>query len=571
MLTNWKNKFVLQANRSMRSVYYRLILVGYGILLSWLYENPFPFYAYILVYCFYIVFLFKIFMNSKIHSWMRSAIDLILIVFSLYGKPLDNITTISMIFVPIANAINHTGDSKGSKYYIISLFLAYLLLTICCQLPEIFLSRILYILVPFTAFFLIHQYTVKEWLKNTQDSELQDVIDDYCNHGARHEEVYNNIMNFCQKYGLSCQSIYCFITHDHYKSLHIVNASKFVYNYSVNLTDKQMELCCMNAINLDADITIDGIKLNRNFLIPANKNLFRNNTDETEYLFVLTFPDEERGVSWFISGIETPLRRFAKLLYTERMMKMRRREYNEQIKVKGRFVENAINTMHFIKNRLSSVQTLADVVNDTAFSEGNTDYIDVAKDAAKRSEIDIRHILEKAKYLLNKDNNPFHYQKVEDVRPRTVFAILRTVWDNTFGNIQIEVDNIVIFNDEGYFVKVNMEGLEILFSDIVANMGKYQKANSSCRVSCSSTEMNIIFNNDFTDLQLVENLVKSYNEDSKEEITKRKTYGVSNIKSFVSDMNIDLFSFIEETEDDKLFCMVLTFKIFRDENTNYRK
>lgn len=571
MSMNWKNRFILQANRHMRSIYFRLILVGYGMILSMIYDDIFPGYVYMLFFLLYLVIQAKLFgTTTRALALLRSALDFSMIAFSLYGKPLDNITTISMFFIPIANAINHTGKNKGSKMYILILCIVYLVLAFANG-GTIFTINILYVVLPFFAFFLIHLNTVKNWVSASQNSELQDAIDDYYNHGTKHEEVYKRIIDICSKYNLSCNAIYCFITHDSYKSLYIVNASQFVYTYNVELKAKQIEHLSKDQIDLNADITIEGRKIDSNLLIPVNKKSFRNNEDDSEYLFVVTSLNDSENFEWISLALESPLKKFAKLLYTERMMKKRRREYNEQIKEKGRFVDSAINTMHFIKNRLTSVQALTDVINDADFTDDYQTIISFAKETAKRSQIDIDSIRSKAKYLLDKDNNPFHYQKIEMVKPRKVFAILRTVWETTFNHQNLLVDNVDFLEDESQAVQTNMEGLDILFSDIIGNMFKYRVNYSACKVSCSTETLKVCFSNDFLDKTIVNELIKSYNDNSKEEITKRKTYGVSNVKSFVSDTNLGLVAFTKIDDDKTLFCLELTFKLFRNENIDDRE
>jgi len=59
---------------------------------------------------------------------------------------------------------------------------------------------------------------------------------------------------------------------------------------------------------------------------------------------------------------------------------------------------------------------------------------------------------------------------------------------------------------------------------------------------------------------------RTYNQKDKEEIIKRKTFGVSNVKSFVSDMDIILFSSIENELDTELFTITLKFKLIKDES-----
>ena len=157
------------------------------------------------------------------------------------------------------------------------------------------------------------------------------------------------------------------------------------------------------------------------------------------------------------------------------------------------------------------------------------------------------------------------------VKPRKVFSILRTVWENSFNHRNLLVDNVEFLENENLTVQTNMEGLEILFSDIIGNMFKYQNSYSACKVSCSTDILKICFLNDFFEISIVKELINSYNENSKEEITKRKTYGVSNIKSFVSDTNLDLVAFTRVEDDKTLFCLEITFKLYQNENFDNRE
>ena len=83
------------------------------------------------------------------------------------------------------------------------------------------------------------------------------------------------------------------------------------------------------------------------------------------------------------------------------------------------------------------------------------------------------------------------------VKPRKVFSILRTVWENSFNHRNLLVDNVEFLENENLTVQTNMEGLEILFSDIIGNMFKYQNSYSACKVSCSTDILKICFLNDF--------------------------------------------------------------------------
>ena len=72
------------------------------------------------------------------------------------------------------------------------------------------------------------------------------------------------------------------------------------------------------------------------------------------------------------------------------------------------------------------------------------------------------------------------------------------VWENIFSNSNINVSNVEEINNELAYIKTSMEGVEILFSDIIGNMFKYQKGQSTCCCTCDSEFLIIVFKNDFS-------------------------------------------------------------------------
>lgn len=491
--------------------------------------------------------------------------DLIFIAICLYGKPVDNICVIAMIFLPVANSINHTGKGKHSYVYLLGLFAIYLGMLLLGDYDNLII-QVIYALIAFSAFCTIQWLTKKHWIHNNNEALLRDAVEDFYIHGIKHDEVYKRIGQLFIEEKINFLDMFCFISHDDFNSLFVVNGSRFVYNYSIKINMIQSLELRKNSICKNISLIIDGDSYKNNIAIVEPALSFKDNIDNTSYLFVICFENNVSSALFLMENISNELRRFSQYLYSERIMRLRKKENFEKIKDKGRFVDSAINTMHFIKNRLSSLQTLTDVINDMDSTNINDGYIEVAKEAAKRSSIDIDSILQKAKYLLNKENNPFHYQPTEFCKTRRMFATLRQVWENILSNSNITVSNIEQINDESYHIETNMEGVEILFSDIIGNMFKYQKNNSSCNCTCDNDFLTIVFRNDFADKESVLSLVKTYNQKDKEEIIKRKTFGVSNVKSFVSDMDIILFSSIENELDTELFTITLKFKLIKDES-----
>ncbi len=555
------NKFCLNINRFMRSIIYRLILLVYGIILALLFPTL-SIYVYITLFCLYFIYIILYLAKSHLNAITRTIVDLVFIAICIWGKPVDNICTIAMLFLPVANAINHTGRGKHSYVYILGLIVIYLGMLLLGNYDN-FIIQVIYSLVAFSAFGAIQWLTQRHWIQNNNEALLKDAIEDFYIHGIKHSEIYERIGQIFIAEKFQFLDMFCFISHDNFNSLFIVNGSRFVYNYSIRLDEIQSQEIQNKSICKDISLTIDGNSYSNNIAIVEPASSFKDNIDNTSYLFVLCFENNASSAFILLKTISRELRRFSQYLYTERIMRLRKKENFEKIKDKGRFVDSAINTMHFIKNRLNSLQTLTDVVNDMDSTNINEGYIEVAKEAAQRSNIDIESILQKAKYLLNKENNPFHYQPMETCKTRKMFATLRQVWENILSNSNITVSNIEQINDESYHIETNMEGVEILFSDIIGNMFKYQKNNSYCNCACDNEFLTIVFKNDFVDKETVLSLVKTYNQKDKEEIIKRKTFGISNVKSFVSDMNIILVSSIENELDTELFTITLKFKLIR--------
>lgn len=560
------NRIYLNINRAVRSIIYRLILLVYGIILALLFPTL-SLYVYITFFCLYIFYIIFYLRRRHIDAITRSIVDLIFIAICLYGKPTDNISVIAMLFLPVANAINHTGKGKHSYVYLLGLVAIYMNMLIVGDCEHLIL-QIIYALIAFSAFWAIQWLTKRHWIQNNSEAVLKDTIEDFYIHGIKHDEVYEKIgqMFIAEKFHFL--DMFCFISHDDFSSMFVVNGSRFVYNYSIKIDNIQLSEIRKKMTCENISLVVDGISYNNNIAIVEPASLFKDNIDNTSYMFVLCFKNKESSAIFLLDRIKGELRRISKYLYSERIIRLRKKENFEKIKDKGRFVDSAINTMHFIKNRLSSLQTLTDVVNEMDSANINEEYIEVAKVAARRSGIDIKSILQKAKYLLNKENNPFHYQPVETCKTRKMFATLRQVWENILSNSNITVSDVEQINNDSYHIKTNMEGVEILFSDIIGNMFKYQKNICSCNCTCNNEFLTIVFKNDFVDKESVLSLVNTYNQKDKEEIIKRKTYGVSNIKSFVSDMDIILISSIENELDTELFTITLKFKLIKNESSN---
>ncbi len=568
----WLNNIIaLLTTRHIRSFYYRIILVVYGLAIFVLFPNLFPLWVYIVALIAFILFYIHYFTsNSDSKSWIRTLIDISFIGICLFGKPLDNIAIITMLFFPIANAINHTGRfcGRGSKLFILWMILLYFLLLGAHKAVE--LSDFAYAAVAFAGLFFIHCNTFRDWSHVNKRAELYDTIDKLYMYESNYSEVYKNMIDICSEGNDICKFILCFASYDNFQTTHIINGSKFITSYTLFLDEREKSLLAKEKVVYNSSVSIEGQCYRHCLLIPQKIHNKSTNSTEFSYLFILIFQNRRISYKKFEVALDTSLFRLSNYFYAQHRIKQRKLAYYEQIKKKNRFVDSAINAMHFIKNRLTPVQTLIDLINDNDLDLNKDDVLRLIKETAHRSQIDINQIVVKSAYLLNKDNNPFFYQIVEDVNPMAIFESLDTIWANVFPNIPINVNPVSKSQSEVGRIGTNLEALEILFSDIIGNMIKYQKDYSSCHFLVNSDSVEIAFQNDFVDRARVTELVKSYNENNRTEILKRKTYGVSSIKSIVENLNIELKSDISNTlEFNEVFQLKLIFKIKEYENINH--
>ena len=207
---------------------------------------------------------------------------------------------------------------------------------------------------------------------------------------------------------------------------------------------------------------------------------------------------------------------------------------------------------------MTPFQTLLDYLKNEGNIQEFESYPKLLANVRKSCEREMKAILERSAYLLNKDNNPFKFQVLTDVDSRNIFTLLRTIWTDTFIE---EFDNLTTTGRECLNVSVNLEGLDVLFSDIIGNIQKYSITKRSCIFDVQDKNLVITFKNDFKNIREVEALVSYMNGDEKDEVQFRITHGTPLIKQNCKDQNIRISSSIVSDDDGyKLYQLQLIIK-----------
>ncbi len=249
----------------------------------------------------------------------------------------------------------------------------------------------------------------------------------------------------------------------------------------------------------------------------------------------------------------------SKVILFERELRLRRTDEIQNLQQKSRFVNASINTMHFIKNRMTPFQTLLDYLKNDGNIQESPAYPKLLTNVRKSCDREMKAILERAAYLLEKGNNPFKYQVLSEVDSRSVFTLLRTIWTDTFVE---EFDKLTTTGRESADVPVNLEGLDVLFSDIIGNIQKYSIEKRFCSFNVQDEVLAITFQNDFKSRRDVESLVSYMNGDEKDEVQFRITHGTPLIKQNCKDQNIAIkASIINDEDGNNIYQLQLLIKI----------
>ena len=166
--------------------------------------------------------------------------------------------------------------------------------------------------------------------------------------------------------------------------------------------------------------------------------------------------------------------------------------------------------------------------------------------------------MEKAEYLLNKQNNPFVFSK-EDCDAHNIFVVLSSIWSNLLPNIAIMCVDMGEESDDIY--ESNIEGLEILFSDIVGNMLKYSKNVQRCSFrEIGDSVLTVSFENDFSNKRDTQLLINDINNPNKDAVIYRTSYGIANIRAITDNLGIGRQASLVTDNGNELYHLELTFE-----------
>ncbi len=546
------NRFNLESRKLQALLLYKLILLVFTLYIGITYEHIFPIYVYILcVICYFLYYIIGI---NTVRRFSHIA-DLALIVIFLFGKHLNSFGFALYLLLPIICRGIYTNKNSHDKFFYIEYLLTLLFLYIFPEFDG--WKGIVHLIIPMLLIMLVNFCYYRRWDIDEIDADLLDLLDNYYISALQSYQVYRGAIKLLKKQGVNISNIACFTADDNYNKLHLVNSSSLIFRFEYNLNTSIKEKLRRFEYAHNGDYTIDGLKFSQNITFAIKQESDKNNF--CYLLFVVFFDGKKPNIlENRIDGLHRFFSRMSKAILFERELRLRRTDEIQNLQQKSRFVNASINTMHFIKNRMTPFQTLLDYLKNEGNIQKLESYPKLLANVRKSCEREMKAILERSAYLLNKDNNPFKFQVLTDVDSRNIFTLLRTIWTDTFIE---EFDNLTTTGRECLNVSVNLEGLDVLFSDIIGNIQKYSITKRSCTFDVQDKNLVITFKNDFKNIREVEALVSYMNGDEKDEVQFRITHGTPLIKQNCKDQNIRISSSIVSDDDGyKLYQLQLIIK-----------
>lgn len=537
----YQNSLNLDSFRLQSLLIYKLILIIFTIYIWVTFDHSLPNFVYVFGCIIYT--LYYIIGHESVSKYSHIA-DLFLIVLFLFGRHLNSFGFSLYLLLPIVCRGTFTNKRNNDKYFFAEYILA---LFILCTFPDFDgWKGLIHLIVPVTLVMIVNQLYTRRWDVDEVDASLLDLIDDYYASDGESYHVYRKALEILNNRRFNVVNIGCFLSDRNYGKLHLVNSSSLVFRYSYGIDKNAKLLLSEQGYTKNISFTIDDTDYLYNyvFAIPlANKN-----TTYEMMLFILMLEEKpDIFIESHIEGLNRFFSRMSKVILFERELRNRRTEEIQNLQQKSRFVNASINTMHFIKNRLTPFQTLLDYLNNEGRVQSLPGYPALLKKVRKSCEREMRDILNRAAYLLEKGNNPFKYQVLTDTDSRNIYTLLRSIWTDTFAE---DFDSLTSSTGVSMCVPVNLEGLDVLFSDIIGNMQKYSVNTRTCNFEARENVITITFYNDFDSRRQrdVESLIRYMNGDEIDEVQFRITHGTPLIKQNCSDQNIGVLASIAESD-----------------------
>lgn len=534
-------------------VKYLLALFGFALVVSSC--MPLPQLLYMGALVFYLIITVIFLRNIQFRKYSH-ILDFLLVLFILWDSSLDQYYLFAFLLFPLVSRGVYLDRFSHDKYFVIE----YILLVVALDFTVAYYGILYYVhqAIAVLMFSLLYVVSVQRMKYDERKIKMLDIADDYFIEQNKSYEVYGKVIDYLSGQGVDVDSITCFECDENYWKIHLVNSSYLVSNYRLKIGDNDKGRLSRGIPVGNVDFILDNTPTSKNIVFPIPQP---NSSSRSLFLFVMVYQSKKSLQNEI--DLEPLFLRMASLISFERIMREKRDATIQDMILKSKFVNGATNIMHFLKNRLTPLQTLADLAKDEGGVKQLEGYDEVLLETARSAQKEINAILNKAEFLLNKQNNPFVFSK-EDCDAQVIFVTLSSIWDDLLST-EDEME-VSINTEEIYKYESNIEGLEILFSDIIGNMQKYSPTYRKCLFKQDENErLIIVFENDFSSKKDVTLLINDINNPNKDAVIYRTSYGVTNMRAISDNLSIGLKAGFVTEDDKELYQLELIFEPKKNE------
>ena len=421
-------------NKSL-SIFFRLIIIVFGIYIINYKNNYFENYWYYLAIIPYVLIYVNTVFNDGFSSKIRLINDYLFIVFLIYGKDLDLVTT-TFLLLPVINSPNHSGNKKSILLYILFILSIFLLNN----------YKFSWTFIIVTLMFRIINFITDSRNKYFENiSKLNKEIELFLEKELelrKSYKVYNGILEvlnnikFLKFYRPKFSKIICFKI-DKSKII-MENSSIFVWSYTID--DEFIEEV-INASNLE-ELSYSNINLQING-IDCSKNFFLvNQTKNNKYVFVFVLEDFSNILfnTYYISLLQSITARISKVIGIENSIKNENKKMLVDFRKKYIHIQNAEKAMHFIRNRLNTLDNFIEMSKENIKGEMDTDGLKLYSVELDRLDRNYKLLMVRVKTILDKSDKPFSATKLESKSLNLLFSSIREIWLDFFESFNVEIN-----------------------------------------------------------------------------------------------------------------------------------
>lgn len=542
------------AIKKIISIIYRIVLVILSMYIIFKVENIFNIYIYIFITCMYVFIYFKI--NRKINGLARLILDYGYIIFILFDKELFTFPSIVLFLLPFINSPNHTSKYKNISVLFSISYLTFLVLYTSNSHYKQNIDESIFV----DLFFCLLIISILVYLEYLRSLFIKEILEGYKkidkidfdksrasnipNIYAKIIEVLNN--ELLEKYYIRSKISFITCISLEKEELNILNSSRFIFDLKLDnaSVQKMYQIDKNNSMLYNLKFRID----EKDF---EEKNIvFNINYKNKRYYFLLFFNENFKQPNFFIRAIIgdylKPL--FKKILLTislEEHIRVTKLNNMKKILSEMKYVSTTNKSLHTLNNQFTPIKTYFTMLNDYENNE-SLDKIELNKMIKKQkitAENSFKRIISLSEYLLNKNLNPFAVKNLTNIKLKVLYMILKPIWIEEFTDGQIFFELGENNSLEEIVIHSNIDLFEILFIDIVQNMKKYSKKDTSIVYFIYQNGMiSIVFKNEVNfspkERKTLIKEIQLFNNGDKLQLLLKKGHGFSNIKEIITNLGI---------------------------------